>query len=258
MKRKLRTFSHNINILQEIDNNGGLFTAEEHAYALEKEFGKTKFKSKENLLRDFLPRRLSTLDGLEIVINLIKENGYKNILSLGAGEFVNEYLLKMSLPEESKVVGCDFDLFLVNKAKEFFPEITAEQFDFKHDNFASLQSKLNIKFDIVIFFASACTMDDEDFVKLFSDLKIEGVSHIVDFHAGYMDTRAIISSYLLPLTTNPLIRKIFNKPQLNKYPGKFHGYQRSHGELQKLYKKSGLKVEKELSTSGTKYTAILS
>jgi predicted RNA methylase len=259
MKRKIYTLSHDVDLLKEIDNNGGQFTAEEHAYAIEKEFGKTVFKTRENLLRHYLPGNLPKLGSLGFLIDSTKRNGYKNILSLGAGQCVLEYLVKMSLPEESQVVACDFDSFFVKKAKEFFPEIIAERFDFFKDEIESLQAMLNIEFDCVVFFGSAYVMDDMEFIKLFSDLKKVGVKQIIDFHAGYMDSKAVIMNYLKPLTMNSTLRKMFHKPPITswEYSGKFHGYSRNRSELRRLYKNSGLKLQEEISLSGYKYVAIL-
>lgn len=261
MKRKIYTLSHDVNLLKEIDNDGSQFTAEEHSYAIEKEFSETVYKTKESLLRYYLPLYLPKSDTLGFLIDSIKENGYKNILFLGAGQCVLEYLLKMSLPEDSRVVACDFSPFTVKKAKEFFTEITIEQFDFFKDDFASLQSKLNIRFDLVVLIASAYVMDDKDFIKLFGDLKKEGVKKVIDFHSGYIDSKSVIYHYLSPFTSSQLVRKIFRKPPLGTadgYRGKFHGYSRNRGELRRLYKKSGFEIEKELSVSGYKYVAILS
>lgn len=260
MKRKLYTLSHDVGVLKEVDNNGGQFTAEEHAYAIEKEFGETVFKTKENLLRNFLPGNLLKLGALGFLIDSIKKNEYRNILSLGAGQCVLEYLLKMSLPEESKVVACDFDSFFIEKAKEFFPEIIAKRFDFFKDEISSLQSEFNMGFDLAVFFGSAYVMDDKEFIKLFSDLKNIGVKEIIDFHAGYMDWKGVISNYLHPLSRNPAVRRILHKPPIavEGYRGKFHGYSRNRSELIKLYKSSGLELRGETSVAGSyKYVAIL-
>jgi len=259
MKRKIYTLSHNVGLLKEIDNNGGQFSAEEHAYAIEKEFGETVFKTRENLLRNYLPDNILKLGALGFLIDSIKKNGYKNILSLGAGQCVLEYLLKMSLPKETKVIACDFDAFFIEKAKEFFPEIIAERFDFFKDEISSLSSKLNLEFDQAVFFGSAYVMDDTEFIKLFSDLKNIGVKQILDFHAGYMDWRAVIHNYFSPLASNSIVRKIFHKPPITVegYRGKFHGYSRNRSELIKLYKNSGLELQGEISVAGYKYVALL-
>jgi len=120
MKRKIYTCSHDVELLKEIDHDGGRFTAEEHTQVIEKEFSKTIFKTRENLIREysagiFDPR-------LRFLVEFIKENKYSKILSLGAGACVNEYFLKMALSEDTKVVACDFDAFFIQKAKEFFSD----------------------------------------------------------------------------------------------------------------------------------------
>jgi len=259
MKRKIYTLSHDNDLLKEIDNNGGQFTAEEHTYVIEKEFGQTVFKTKESLLRNYLPGNLPKLGSLGFLIDMIRKNEYRNILSLGAGQCVLEYLLKISLPEETKVFACDFDAFFIEKAKQFFPEITVAKFDFFKDEIRSLQHELNAEFDLAVFFGSAYVMDEPQFIKLFSDLKKSCVKQIVDFHAGYMDSKGVIRYFLQPLTRNSIVRKLFCKPPITKesFRGKFHGYSRNRSELRRLYTKSGLRILRENSTSGYKYVAIL-
>jgi hypothetical protein len=259
MKRKIYTLSHNVDILKEIDNNGGQFTAEEHALAIKNELGETLYKTRENLLRHYLPVYLPVLSNLGFLIDSIQENGYRNILSLGSGPSVLEYILKMVLPEESKLIACDFDSFVVEKVRGFFPELIVEKFDFFKDDIKTLQSGLNIEIDLVVFFASAYVMDDTEFIKLFCDLKKIGVKQIIDFHAGYMGSLDVMMNYLKPLTTNSTVRKFFYKPLITVQGcrGKFHGYSRNRSELRKLYKNSGLSLQREISVSNFKYVAIL-
>lgn len=259
MKRNIYTLSHNVDILRKIDNDGGQFTAAEHALVIRKELGETLYKTRENLIRNYLPLYLPVLSNLGFLIDSIRKNGYRNILSLGSGPSVLEYTLKMVLPEESKLIACDFDPFVVEKVREFFPELIVEQFDFFKDDFKTLQAKLNIEFDLVVFFASAYVMDDPEFIKLFSSFKKAGVKQVIDFHAGYMSPKDVIMSYLKPLTTNSTVRNIFHKPPItaNRYRGKFHGYSRNRSELRKLYKNSGLSLQREISVSPYKYVAIL-
>lgn len=242
MKHKIYTFGHDVNLLKSVDNNGERFTAEEHSSIIKKEFNDTVFKTKENLFRHYLPLCLPKLGVLGFVVELIKQNEYTNILSLGAGPCVMEYLLKMSLPEGSKVVACDFDTFFVEKAKIFFPEIIVERFDFFKDDIISLQTKLNIKFDLVVFFDSAYVMDDPEFIKMFSDLKKAGVKKVIDSYAGYMDWKDVLKGYLRPFTRSSVLRRIFRRPPIG-YQGKFHGYSRDRRELRQLYKSSGLQLK---------------
>ena len=153
MKIKLYTLSHDVNILKEIDNNGGQFTAEEYAYAVKKEWGETTYKTKEQLIREYLYIDYKKLDRLSFLIDGIKRSGYKNILSLGAGPCVLEYFLVMSLPEKSQLVAADFNGFVVEKAKKFFPQLIVEKFDFQKDDFNSFS-------DLVI------NTDDDGWVKI--------------------------------------------------------------------------------------------
>jgi hypothetical protein len=72
-----------------------------------------------------------------------------------------------------------------------------------------------------------------------------------------MNLKGCISLVLRPITTIPLIRKLFGKPPLSDYRGKFHGYSRSRGELRRLYKESGWRIHKEVSSGIYEYVAIL-
>ena len=260
MKIKLYTLSHDVNILKEIDNNGGQFTAEEHAYSIKNQFGESNYKTKERLIRDYLFKNSNKLECLSFLIDHINGSGYKNILSLGAGPCVLEYLLEMSLPEESQLIAADFDEFVVEKAKKFFPQLIVEKFDFQKDDFKSFRTKLDISFDLVIFFGSAYIMDDQEFIKLFGDLKKNGVKQIIDFHAGYLGIKSQITHGPLNfLRTNSTIRKWFRKSPciINGYRGKFHAYGRSRSAIRKLYKRSGLSIKVESSMGPYEYISVL-
>ena len=263
MKRKLYTKSYDMDILKEIDNGGGLFTAQEHAWSSEKQIGNTFLKTKDDLFchlfRDLLQGNLGAYPPLQFFKEYVITNQYKNVLSLGSGSCLNEYLLKVSLPGDVTIVAADFDDYLIKKAGQFFPEIIPVTFDFCKDEVSDLENKLKLKFDIAVFFASAYIMDDFLFIKTFRRLKDSGVREIMDFHAGYIDLRSFITYLSTPLTKNNFVRKLFGKPLVGKNDcaGKFHGYARSRSELRSLYKRSGLKIIKELSIGNYKYVAIL-
>jgi tRNA1(Val) A37 N6-methylase TrmN6 len=259
MKRKMYTLNNEIKLLQDIDNDGGQYTAEEYEYIYRNALNKNHFQTKDHLLHEFLYEDYKKLDALAFLIDQIKKSGYKNILSLGAGTCVLEYLLKIALPEESKIVACDFNSFLISKAQEFFPEIIAERFDFFKDDFETILSKLNIEFDVAVFFGSAYVMNDEQFTKLFRALKKNDVKKIIDFHAGYMDGKGMIFNCLKYFTNNSTIRKMVNLPpnSIRGYRGKLHGYSRSRGEIRKLYKDGGFSINGEYSRGSYKYVAVL-
>jgi hypothetical protein len=118
LKRKLYTYSHDVELLKSFDNDGGRFTAEELEQVVKKEQSKTVFKTRENLIRHYSKSILEPR--FSFLVDFIKESDFHNILSLGAGPCVNEYFLKMALPEKTNVVACDFDSFYIQKAQEFF------------------------------------------------------------------------------------------------------------------------------------------
>ena len=177
---------------------------------------------------------------------------------MGAGELVLEYLLKLALSGDSKVVGCDFNSLFIRRAQEFFPEIDSFKFDFFNDSIEKIQHKYNNNFDLVIFLGSAYVMDDDKFIEHFKNLKISGAKQIIDFHAGYMSFKSAMNIiFLNPIKHNNMLRKIFGKSPMSSYKGKFHGYLRDRYEIRKLYKRSGLKLKKEFSIGNYRYVSIL-
>jgi len=246
MKIKLYTKSHDEALLKEVDHGSGQFMASEHAYVIEKEFGKY-FETRESLIRWYLAQNSSKLSALAFLIKYCNDNGYKNVLSLGAGACVLEYLLRYALPDDGKVVAIDFNSFFIKKAKLHFPSIIPAKFDFFKDDLSDLQKKLKLDFDLAVFFGSAYVMDDSDFIRHFSKLKEIGVKRIIDFHAGYISRRKI------PVI---ILSKVLNKIRSHRYRGKFHGYGRSRGELRKLYKQAGLDLIQEASIAPYEYVSI--
>lgn len=255
MKTKLYTKGHDTELFKSIGNSDKQFTAQEHAYV--RKVGLSEhFQSKEALLRYYLSESYYKLEVLSFLIKHIRKNNFHNCLSLGAGPCVFEYLLRCSLPIESNVVAIDFDPFLIDRAKEFFPEITAREFDFFKDDVVTFAKSFKFNFDVAFFIVSACIMDDEDFIRIFRGLKESGIKQIIDVHGGYMDHKAVIKNIIKRAHTR--VGKIFTKRPVEQWSGKFLGFSRNRAELRRLYKESGFKIEKEFSLSGFKYVAILS
>jgi ubiquinone/menaquinone biosynthesis C-methylase UbiE len=248
MKIKLYTKGHDKALLKGIGSGDEQFTAATHAHVVEREYGK-HFETKESLIQWYLAQSHNSdkLLALAFLIRHCNENEYKNVLSLGAGPCVLEYLLKCALPDDAKVVAIDFDSFFIKKAKLHFPSIIPAEFDFFKGNPSDLQ-KLKIDFDIAVFFGSSYVMDDPDFIRQLSGLKKIGVKRIIDFQAGYIPWRR------LPII---ILSKVITKINPRRYRGKFHGYGRSRGELRRLYKLAGLELIQEISVAPYKYVAIL-
>lgn len=269
MKQKLYTKSCNIDLLEKIDNNGGQFTAEEHTYISEKEYA-DKFESKEVLLRCYLSENSNKLSALGFLIKHIYENGFTHICSLGAGQCVLEYLLKISLPNEVQVVAADFDTYFIDKARILLPDIIAVEFDFFKDDTSDLLTNTGIQFDMVVFWGSSYVMDDTTFTKIFQQLKESGIKQIIDFHVDYLHNRDILRIFyqectlflyklairICPKLTKTIVSKIIGRVPLEEYGGKFHGYSRSRNELRRLYKKAGIKFIRESSIPPYNYVAI--
>lgn len=256
MKIKLYTLSHDINILKELSENR--FTQEEHAMVSERELGSTIYTTRNNLLRYYLPQSLKKFGSLSLLIEYIKANKINNIISFGAGNCILEWFLKLCIPDHSVVIATDFDAYFIEKANNYFPEISAKTYDFCKDDFKDFYKQLDVKIDLAIFFGSSYVMDDEEFIKLFSDLKKMEVNQVIDFNAGALDNKDILMQYLKPVTTNTIFRKVFRKSRINKdYKGKFHGYSRDRRELNNLYIKSGWTINKGTSTEAYKYVAFL-
>ncbi len=124
--------SHNADLLRSIDNGGGQFTAEEHAYVTEQESA-ASFVSQRELVKQYLTDNHGNLAALDFAMAVASDNGATRLLSLGAGQCVLEWLLQMALPETGFVVATDFDPYFVRKADELFPELRTTTFDFFND-----------------------------------------------------------------------------------------------------------------------------
>jgi len=252
MKRRIYVEAHEAETMKETPEVSQV-TSEEHASLIEKRYA-DHFRSRDSLISWYLSENERKLPALDFLTKYIKEKNFSNILSLGAGPCVLEYLLNSALPK-LKVVATDYDSFFVRKAKILLPEIIPIEFDFFKDKIADLQASLGIRFDIAVFFGSSYVMDDPQFVNLFKSLKDAGVKEIVDYQAGYMDLGEVLSSALSPIKRSSTLRGLFGKPPL--CTKKFHGYARSRGELRRLYREAGFRVLKEGPIGGYKYVAIL-
>lgn len=247
MKTKIYVNSGVESFFKKINPVGGQVTAREMAYQFEK-MHKRHFRTKESLISWYLTQNDKKLLALSFLIRYCYENGYKNILSLGAGSCVLEYFLKCALPKGAKVVATDFNPFLIKKAKLFFKSIVPLKFDFLKEDLDGLLKRLKISFDVAVFFGSAYVMDDSDFVRLLRKLKKSGIKKIVDFHVAY------IPPYKIPII---VLSKILNKLKHLHQEGKFYGYERTRGELRRLYRQAGFNLIQETSVEPYKYIAII-
>jgi hypothetical protein len=100
-------------------------------------------------------------------------------------------------------------------------------------------------------------MDDDKFIKLFSDLKSLNIKQVINFYAGFINFPQMISHLFDPLRKNPIIRRTFRKNLITEEKGWLHGYARDRTELRKLYKKPGWYKVREISMGNCNYVVIL-
>ena len=245
MKIKLYTQNHDLEFLGNIENNDEIFSAKAHAYMTEKQFG-PKFDSPQKLINGYLNLDHNKLEALSFLIDYIKLNNIKNMISFGAGECVLEHILSgICSPPEFKIIATDFDEFFIEKAKEFFPNISPFKFDFFTDNLIDFCKDKMTNIDLGISFNSLYVMDDFQFIDFLKQCHALEIKKIIYFSSATLSLSAIIKHLIFQ---NNNIRKLFNKKLINhKNKGKFHGYARSKSQLKKIFKKGGYSILKNTS-----------
>jgi len=108
MKIKQYSSRHSRSLLEQIGEYESRFTSEEYALAVEKDFFEM-YSSRDALMQWFMTESPEKLKAIPFLIQHIYEYGYRNILSLGAGESVLEHLLAQVMPETSRVVASDYN-----------------------------------------------------------------------------------------------------------------------------------------------------
>ena len=214
------------------------------------------FQDKETLLQWFLNTESNNHGALLFLCRELLKHRYRGVLSLGAGSCVTEYLLKQWLPDDTEIVAVDHNPYYIDKARQLFPSLKVQQFDFFNDDVADLGKLFNKGCEVAVFFGSAYSMDDETFVKLFAGLRALGVHAVIDFHAGFIRYRRIPLELLTELKWT-LVDRLRLKSLMR---GVFvHGYARTRSELRKLYKQAGFTSIQETSVPPQfRYVSVLS
>ena len=228
MKIKSYTQTHDSKLIK---NNFKKFSSEEHSQISQKE---NFYHDKDMLLKDN-PLTEIKKKLLSVIKDRVSKENYRNILSIGSGNCVDEWRLQKILGEGCNVTASEFDNHFINQSKKFFPEIKTIFFNFEDESFADLKDE----YDLIYFSVSLYVLDDKEFLTLLKAIKIAGVKEIIDLHGGIhrkIDVFKMIAKGFGKLILRPFsFFKLENK-------GKFHGYSRSKKDLLKLYKKCGWKV----------------
>jgi len=227
----------------------------------ENRFDYSKFKSKKAVLDWFKSnnyRGTNHGEVTEFLIDYIKKNNFKNIVSFGAGSCAMEYLIKEALPDVN-VVATEYETRMVETVKPFFKEITCVPFDFFKDDIGDIQKELGINFDFAFFSASAYAMDDANFLKMFKRLNECEIHNVVDNSGGIVFHKRYFGRFLYRLIN------AFNYVLYEdlKYPMKYipenrpYGYGRTIPELRKLYRQTGYDVIDEPKIGTIYYVSVL-
>lgn len=91
--------------------------------------------------------------------------------------------MKRICQEKINVVATDYDLYMVERAKELFPEISVKAYDFYKDDIEKIVEEYKV--DTVVLFGAACSMDNTRYIEFSRTLKeLKSVKFIYTFEAG--------------------------------------------------------------------------
>lgn len=225
-----------------------LLTAEEHAQMSKMDF-EQHFSSIDELIKWYFYylSNIKKMGALTAIGELIKEGNARNIISFGAGPSVIEYFLKMIFQEDIHMVVTDYDTWMVEQVAQLMPNLAAKRFDFYHDDPAALIE--NNQIDTVIMLGSACSMDNEAYIKFLQRLHECGVRNVFTFEAGVKSWKQMISAILLRFlqVCKTLLCYFFARARYEDRKSAFlkneqlcfHAYYRTQSELERIYSRGG-------------------
>lgn len=229
-------------MLAKIGESGRPFSAREHALLSEKEWG-PHLGSRDAALLFYLTHNWKKFPAVGFVLEQARIHHWEHVLSLGAGLGVLEHFIALGLAPRGAVTITDFDSFLVDRAKTFFPELNARPLDFLKDDALAFLRGVSRPVDAVMFFGSSYVMDDSEFVALGRQLHAAGVNGVVDFHAAPLGLKVLLSEAgpVGALRRLPIVRWLLRRGPV----GKFHGYARSRRHMRSLYAAAGFRTVSE-------------
>jgi len=192
------------------------------------------------------------------LIDYIKKNNFKSVISFGAGFCGMEYLIKEALPDVN-IVATEYEECMINAVKPFYKNMTCCTFDFFKDDIGDLKDNLGMDFDFAFFSASAYAMNDTQFLQMFRRLNECGIHDVIDNSGGVLYHKRYVRWYMHRLINAAYY--LLNEEL--KYEASYipenrpYGYGRTIPELRKFYRKAGYDVIDEPKIGTIKYIGIL-
>ena len=87
-------------------------------------------------------------------------------------------------------------------------------------------------------------MDDHEYINFLKECNQVKIKRIIYFSVSTISLFGMIKHLF---RNNNLIRKLLGKKPVDMYKGKLHGYERSKGDLKKIFKAGGYRIVKEAS-----------
>ena len=235
MQFKLYTKSHDLNLLRNNTKNKTPFTSEEKSNVSFKENHSLKFK---NLYKKILEHK----EDLLVIIQFIKKNNIKRIVSIGSYYPIKEYYISKKTGVE--ILCYDFDKPIIKNSKIIFKDKISIQFYDMNTHLSNIIEP-NHNIDCIIFFQSLYIFNSKEYVKFLEEVNKLKIQYIIDC-ASITPLKLFLRSMIARLIKFPikiLLLKFF--PNSNKfYIGKFHGYSRTKSSIIKIYNILNLKIIK--------------
>lgn len=234
MELKLFTKYHNTKLLKEHTNNNQPYTSEEI----------TILSSKKNPLsfKDLYKKVLERKEELLEIIQFIKKNDIKKIVSIGSSYPIQEYYISKKAGVE--ILCYDFDKTKIKNSKLIFKDkIFIQFYDMNMPLSNVIQPNHNI--NCIIFLQSLYVFNRNQYAKYLGEVNNLKIQYIID-KASIKPTLEILRtkiSRIIKFPIKTLLLKFF--PNSDKFHlGKFHGYSRNKSNLLKIYDDLNLKIIK--------------
>lgn len=213
-------------------------TAREHSDMSAMDF-REHYSDRQTLFKWYF-EYLSNINKLSVVTAIarkVRETGAKNVISIGCGPGVLECILKEMLGNSVSITAMDYDVFLVDEGNRLLGrEVQFERFDFFHDDVRMAAKKHNA--DMLVMIGSACSMDNETYVRFLRECGGSGIKTILSFEAAVSGLRWYYARMLA--FGSAIKRYIKRMPHRQIKAG--HAYARGLVELKGIYRAAGWKA----------------